>query len=135
MDEAGKMVSEDGTEVTVEGTVEDQEVEKDEDGQEVIKVYIFKADSGEDDMGEQPVNRTIGYFWVSEIQVVETWGKPYLLVGTPLIVFNSAGESVDISDGDTESVALTEASGQTLREKMVYMSVGDSHHNQGNHGE
>lgn len=49
--------------------------------------------------------------------------------------FNSAGESVDISDGDTESVALTESSGQTLREKMVYMSVGDSHHNQGNHGE
>lgn len=49
--------------------------------------------------------------------------------------FPSAGESVDISDGDTESVALTESSGQTLREKMVYMSVGDSHHNQGNHGE
>ncbi|KAM8899540.1 zinc finger Y-chromosomal protein 1 isoform 3-T3 [Spinachia spinachia] len=94
LDEAGKMVSEDGTEVTVEGAVEDQEVEKDEDGQEVIKVYIFKADSGEDDMGE----------------------------------------SVDISDGDAESVALTGSSGQTLREKMVYMSVGDSHHNQGNHG-
>ncbi|KAM6907690.1 zinc finger Y-chromosomal protein isoform 2-T2 [Xenentodon cancila] len=93
LDEAGKMVSEDGTEVTVEGAVEDQEVEKDEDGQEVIKVYIFKADSGEDDMGE----------------------------------------SVDISDGDTESMALTESSGQTLREKMVYKSVGDSHHNQGNH--
>ena len=53
MDEAGKMVSDDGTEVTVEGAVEDQEVEKDEDGQEVIKVYIFKADSGEDDMGER----------------------------------------------------------------------------------
>nr|XP_046266785.1 zinc finger X-chromosomal protein isoform X2 [Scatophagus argus] len=94
LDEAGKMVSEDGTEVTVEGAVEDQEVEKDEDGQEVIKVYIFKADSGEDDMGE----------------------------------------SVDISDGDTECGALTETSGQALREKMVYMSVGDSHHNQGNHG-
>ena len=47
------MVSDDGTEVTVEGAVEDQEVEKDEDGQEVIKVYIFKADSGEDDMGER----------------------------------------------------------------------------------
>ncbi|XP_061818374.1 zinc finger Y-chromosomal protein 1 isoform X3 [Nerophis lumbriciformis] len=93
LDEAGKMVSEDGTEVTVEGAVEDQEVEKDEDGQEVIKVYIFKADSGEDDMGE----------------------------------------SVDISDGDMDNVALTESSGQTLREKMVYMSVGDSHH-QGNHG-
>ncbi|XP_057677435.1 zinc finger X-chromosomal protein isoform X1 [Corythoichthys intestinalis] len=92
LDEAGKMVSEDGTEVTVEGAVEDQEVEKDEDGQEVIKVYIFKADSGEDDMGE----------------------------------------SVDISDGDMENMALTD-SGQTLREKMVYMSVGDSHH-QGNHG-
>ncbi|XP_051902721.1 zinc finger X-chromosomal protein isoform X4 [Hippocampus zosterae] len=91
LDEAGKMVSEDGTEVTVEGAVEDQEVEKDEDGQEVIKVYIFKADSGEDDMGE----------------------------------------SVDISDGDMENVALTD-SGQTIREKMVYMSVGDSHH-QENH--
>uniref|UniRef100_A0A1A8SKD7 Zinc finger protein, X-linked n=1 Tax=Nothobranchius rachovii TaxID=451742 RepID=A0A1A8SKD7_9TELE len=94
LDEAGKMVSEDGTEVTVEGAVDDHEVEKDEDGQEVIKVYIFKADSGEDDMGE----------------------------------------SVDISDGDADSVALTESTGQTLREKMVYMSVGDSHHNQGNHG-
>ncbi|XP_077362072.1 zinc finger Y-chromosomal protein isoform X3 [Festucalex cinctus] len=92
LDEAGKMVSEDGTEVTVQGAVEDQEVEKDEDGQEVIKVYIFKADSGEDDMGE----------------------------------------SVDISDGDMENVALTD-SGQSLREKMVYMSVGDSHH-QENHG-
>lgn len=32
-------------------------------------------------------------------------------------------------------MALNESSGQTLREKMVYMSVGDSHHNQGNHGE
>ncbi|KAG7274368.1 hypothetical protein CRUP_028689 [Coryphaenoides rupestris] len=53
LDEAGKMVSDDGTEVTVEGAVEDQEVEKDEDGQEVIKVYIFKADSGEDDMGAE----------------------------------------------------------------------------------
>uniref|UniRef100_A0A1A8IHL5 Zinc finger protein, X-linked n=1 Tax=Nothobranchius kuhntae TaxID=321403 RepID=A0A1A8IHL5_NOTKU len=94
LDEAGKMVSEDGTEVTVEGAVDDHEVEKDEDGQEVIKVYIFKADSGEDDMGE----------------------------------------SVDISDGDADSVALTESTGQPLREKMVYMSVGDSHHNQGNHG-
>lgn len=93
LDEAGKMVSEDGTEVTVEGAVEDHEVEKDEDGQEVIKVYIFKADSGEDDMGE----------------------------------------SVDISDGDNESLALAD-SGHPLREKMVYMSVGDSRHNQGNHG-
>ncbi|KAK7926085.1 hypothetical protein WMY93_008395 [Mugilogobius chulae] len=91
LDEAGKMVSEDGTEVTVEGAVEDHEVEKDEDGQEVIKVYIFKADSGEDDMGE----------------------------------------SVDISDN--ESMTLTD-SGHPLREKMVYMSVGDSRHNHGNHG-
>ncbi|CDQ69986.1 unnamed protein product [Oncorhynchus mykiss] len=76
LDEAGKMVSDDGTEVTVEGAVEDQ-VEKDEDGQEVIKVYIFKADSGEDDLGE------------------------------------------------TEDAALTDSTGRTLREKMVYMSQGD----------
>ncbi|XP_067085397.1 zinc finger Y-chromosomal protein 1 [Osmerus mordax] len=94
LDEAGKMVSDDGTEVTVEGAVEDQEVEKDEDGQEVIKVYIFKADSGEDDMGE----------------------------------------TVDVSDGEPESVAMADTSGRPVREKMVYMSVGDSHHNQGNHG-
>uniref|UniRef100_A0A8C2C4F8 C2H2-type domain-containing protein n=1 Tax=Cyprinus carpio TaxID=7962 RepID=A0A8C2C4F8_CYPCA len=53
LDEAGKMVSGDGEEVTVEGAIDDQEVEKDEDGQEVIKVYIFKADSGEDDLGER----------------------------------------------------------------------------------
>lgn len=52
LDDAGKMVSGDGDEVTVEGAIDDQEVEKDEDGQEVIKVYIFKADSGEDDLGE-----------------------------------------------------------------------------------
>ncbi len=52
VDDAGKMVSGDGEEVTVEGAIDDQEVEKDEDGQEVIKVYIFKADSGEDDLGE-----------------------------------------------------------------------------------
>lgn len=55
MDDAGKMVSGDGEEVTVEGAIDDQEVEKDEDGQEVIKVYIFKADSGEDDLGERAV--------------------------------------------------------------------------------
>ncbi|KAL0993995.1 hypothetical protein UPYG_G00116530 [Umbra pygmaea] len=85
LDEAGKMVSDDGTEVTVEGAVEDQEVEKDEDGQEVIKVYIFKADSGEDDLGE----------------------------------------TVDVSDGDTEEVAMTDSTGRTLREKMVYMSQGE----------
>uniref|UniRef100_A0A8C6SXD3 C2H2-type domain-containing protein n=1 Tax=Neogobius melanostomus TaxID=47308 RepID=A0A8C6SXD3_9GOBI len=85
------------------GAVEDHEVEKDEDGQEVIKVYIFKADSGEDDMG--------------------------MCYDCSLIVC----ESVDISDGDNESLALTD-SGHPLREKMVYMSVGDSRFNQGNHG-
>ncbi|XP_059404829.1 zinc finger Y-chromosomal protein 1-like isoform X2 [Carassius carassius] len=80
LDEAGKMVSGDGDEVTVEGAIDDQEVEKDEDGQEVIKVYIFKADSGEDDLGE-PVD-------------------------------------------------LAEPVVRPLREKMVYMSVGDAHHTQ-----
>ncbi|XP_076867690.1 zinc finger Y-chromosomal protein 1 [Brachyhypopomus gauderio] len=90
LDEAGKMVSADGEEVTVEGTIGDQEVEKDEDGQEVIKVYIFKADSGEDDLGEP----------------------------------------VDIGEGESETLALTDTVGRPLREKMVYMSVGDSHHTQ-----
>uniref|UniRef100_A0A8C1BWF9 C2H2-type domain-containing protein n=1 Tax=Cyprinus carpio carpio TaxID=630221 RepID=A0A8C1BWF9_CYPCA len=88
LDEAGKMVSGDGEEVTVEGAMDDQEVEKDEDGQEVIKVYIFKADSGEDDLGE----------------------------------------TVDL--GENEAVALAEPVVRPLREKMVYMSVGDAHHAQ-----
>ncbi|RXN03311.1 zinc finger Y-chromosomal 1-like protein [Labeo rohita] len=88
VDDAGKMVSGDGEEVTVEGAIDDQEVEKDEDGQEVIKVYIFKADSGEDDLGE----------------------------------------TVDL--GENEAVALAEPVVRPLREKMVYMSVGDAHHTQ-----
>ncbi|XP_016296848.1 zinc finger Y-chromosomal protein 1-like [Sinocyclocheilus anshuiensis] len=88
LDEAGKMVSGDGEEVTVDGAIDDQEVEKDEDGQEVIKVYIFKADSGEDDLGE----------------------------------------AVDL--GENEAVALAEPVVRPLREKMLYMSVGDAHHTQ-----
>ena len=44
------------------------------------------------------------------------------------------GETVDVSDGEPESVALADTSGRPVREKMVYMSVGDSHHHQGNHG-
>ena len=53
VDEAGKMVSGDGEKVSVEATLEGQDGEdKDEDGQEVIKVYIFKADSGEEDLGK-----------------------------------------------------------------------------------
>lgn len=88
LDDAGKMVSGDGEEVTVEGAIDDQEVEKDEDGQEVIKVYIFKADSGEDDLGE----------------------------------------TVDLDESET--VTLAEPVVRPLREKMVYMSVGDGHHTQ-----
>ncbi|XP_056602359.1 zinc finger Y-chromosomal protein 1 [Triplophysa dalaica] len=88
LDDAGKMVSGDGEEVTVEGAIDDQEVEKDEDGQEVIKVYIFKADSGEDDLGE----------------------------------------TVDLDESDT--VALAEPVVRPLREKTVYMSMGDGHHTQ-----
>ncbi|XP_030624043.1 zinc finger Y-chromosomal protein 1 [Chanos chanos] len=51
LDEAGKLVSDDGAKVTVKGLEDQVEVEKDEEGQEVIKVYIFKADSGEEDLG------------------------------------------------------------------------------------
>lgn len=53
VDEAGKMVTGDGEKVTMEAALEEQDGEdKDEDGQEVIKVYIFKADSGEEDLGK-----------------------------------------------------------------------------------
>ncbi|XP_030648280.1 zinc finger Y-chromosomal protein 1 [Chanos chanos] len=91
LDEAGKMVSGEGEEVRVEEAIDEQEVEKDEDGQEVIKVYIFKADSGEDDLGE----------------------------------------TVDIGENETQAVAVADSTGRPLREKMVYMSVADSHHTQG----
>ncbi|XP_061103296.1 zinc finger Y-chromosomal protein 1 isoform X3 [Conger conger] len=49
LDEPDKMVQSDEAEMTAEGGVNDQG--KEEDGQEVIKVYIFKADSGEEDLG------------------------------------------------------------------------------------
>lgn len=54
MEEPGKIVSDDDAKVTTEGTLEEQDDgEKDDDeGQEVIKVYILKADSGDDDLGE-----------------------------------------------------------------------------------
>lgn len=53
VDEAGKVISDEDAKVTVEGTLEDPEdVEKDDDdGQEVIKVYIIKAHPGEEDLG------------------------------------------------------------------------------------
>ncbi|XP_012688701.1 zinc finger X-chromosomal protein isoform X2 [Clupea harengus] len=94
LDEAGKMVSGDGEKVSVEATLEGQDGEdKDEDGQEVIKVYIFKADSGEEDLG-----------------------------GT-----------VDIDESELdvdEGVELVDSTGLPIREKMVYMSVGDAHETQ-----
>lgn len=54
VEEPGKIVSDDDAKVTTEGTLEEQDDgEKDDDeGQEVIKVYILKADSGDDDLGE-----------------------------------------------------------------------------------
>lgn len=56
MDEAGKVVSDEDAKVTIEGTLEDSEdVEKDDDGQEVIKVYIIKAHPGEDDLGTSQI--------------------------------------------------------------------------------
>ncbi|KAL1248744.1 hypothetical protein QQF64_022062 [Cirrhinus molitorella] len=52
LDEAGKVVSDEDAKVTIEGTLEDSEdVEKDDEGQEVIKVYIIKAHSEEEDLG------------------------------------------------------------------------------------
>uniref|UniRef100_A0A3B1KB71 Zinc finger protein X-linked n=1 Tax=Astyanax mexicanus TaxID=7994 RepID=A0A3B1KB71_ASTMX len=94
LDETGKIVSDEDAKVTVEGTLETQEdVEKDDEGQEVIKVYILKADPGEDDLG-----------------------------GT-----------VDIGDADidvADSVELVDPSGLPIREKMVYMSMGEANQNQ-----
>lgn len=53
VDETGKIVSDEDARVTVEGALEDQdEAEKDDEGQKVIKVYIYKADPEEDELGE-----------------------------------------------------------------------------------
>lgn len=54
MEEPGKIVSDDDAKVTTEGTLEEQDdgEKEDDEGQEVIKVYILKADSGDDDLGE-----------------------------------------------------------------------------------
>lgn len=53
VDEAGKVVSDEDAKVTIEGTLEDPEdVDKDDEGQEVIKVYIIKAHPGEEDLGK-----------------------------------------------------------------------------------
>ncbi|XP_076146212.1 zinc finger X-chromosomal protein isoform X1 [Alosa pseudoharengus] len=94
LDEAGKMVTGDGEKVTMETALAEHDGEdKDEDGQEVIKVYIFKADSGEEDLG-----------------------------GT-----------VDIDESELdvdEGVELVDSAGLPIREKMVYMSVGDAHQTQ-----
>ncbi|KTF95755.1 hypothetical protein cypCar_00010836 [Cyprinus carpio] len=52
LDEAGKVVSDEDAKVTIEGTLEDPEdVEKDDEGQEVIKVYIIKAHPEEEGLG------------------------------------------------------------------------------------
>ncbi|XP_028822655.1 zinc finger X-chromosomal protein isoform X2 [Denticeps clupeoides] len=89
LDEADKIVSDDGAKVTVSPTLEDHE----EKGEEVIKVYIFKADSGEEDLG-----------------------------GTV---------DIDEHELDVESVELIDSAGLAIKEKMVYMSVGDAHQDQG----
>lgn len=54
VDEAGNVISDEDAKVTVEGTLEDPEdvVKDDDDGQEVIKVYIIKAHAGEEDLGK-----------------------------------------------------------------------------------
>ncbi|XP_026093351.1 zinc finger Y-chromosomal protein-like isoform X3 [Carassius auratus] len=52
LDETGKVVSDEDAKVTIEGTLEDPEdVEKDDEGQEVIKVYIIKAHPEEEGLG------------------------------------------------------------------------------------
>ncbi|XP_052398435.1 zinc finger X-chromosomal protein-like isoform X3 [Carassius gibelio] len=52
LDETGKVVSDEDAKITIEGTLEDPEdVEKDDEGQEVIKVYIIKAHPEEEGLG------------------------------------------------------------------------------------
>uniref|UniRef100_A0A8C1YTZ3 Zinc finger X-chromosomal protein-like n=1 Tax=Cyprinus carpio TaxID=7962 RepID=A0A8C1YTZ3_CYPCA len=96
LDEAGKVVSDEDAKVTIEGTLEDPEdVEKDDEGQEVIKVYIIKAHPEEEDLdvakitdevymevvvgGEDPgnVQRTIDNASLSRDFMPVAWAAAY----------------------------------------------------------
>ncbi|XP_043082298.1 zinc finger Y-chromosomal protein 1 isoform X2 [Puntigrus tetrazona] len=96
LDEAGKVVSDEDAKVTIEGTLEDpDDVEKDDEGQEVIKVYIIKAHPEEEDLdvakitdevymevvvgGEDPGNaqRTIDSASLSKDFMPVAWAAAY----------------------------------------------------------
>jgi len=120
VDETGKVVSDGDAKVTIEGTLEDAEdVDKDDDeGQEVIKVYIIKAHSGEEDLGKSV--SCMSLYFISNI-----WG---------LHIYGSfTGGTVDIEDAELdvdETVELVDHSGMPIRQKMVYMSMDEANQSQ-----
>lgn len=119
VDEAGKVVSDGDAKVTIEGTLEDAEdVDKDDEGQEVIKVYIIKAHSGEEDLGK-PVSCMALYF-ITNIWCLHIYGS-------------FTGGTVDIEDAELdvdETVELVDHSGMPIRQKMVYMSMDEANQSQ-----
>lgn len=77
MEEPGKIVSDDDAKVTTEGTLEEQddgEKDDDDEGQEVIKVYILKADSGDDDLGESSVGTGVA------VKIKKHWSQVHVSV-------------------------------------------------------
>uniref|UniRef100_A0A673G6F0 Zinc finger Y-chromosomal protein 1-like n=1 Tax=Sinocyclocheilus rhinocerous TaxID=307959 RepID=A0A673G6F0_9TELE len=88
LDEAGKVVSDEDAKVTIEGTLEDPEdVEKDDEGQEVIKVYIIKAHPEEEDLGMFELSSSCVYMSIGEasqnqddINVVKITDEVYMEV-------------------------------------------------------
>lgn len=133
VDEAGKVISDEDTKITVEGTFEDPEdvekVDDDDDGQEVIKVYIIKAHPGEEDLGKlhsskiQPPSFITFVFYSFICTVLFSY----------IIKFDFSGGTVDIGDAELdvdETVELVDSSGMPLREKMVYMSMDEANQSQ-----
>lgn len=52
VDETGKIVHDENGEMSMDPGMSENDDPSKEDSAEVIKVYIFKADSGEDDLGK-----------------------------------------------------------------------------------
>lgn len=129
VDEAGKVVSDEDAKVTIEGTLEDSEdVDKDDEGQEVIKVYIIKAHPGEEDLGKSVFCMALFFITNTSFYCII-----YISIWCLHIYGKFTGGTVDIGDTELdvdETMELVDSSGMPIREKMVYMSMDEANQNQ-----
>lgn len=139
MEEPGKIVSDDDVKETAEVTLEEQDdgEKEDDEGQEVIKVYILKADSGDDDLGESTLGMGVivkSKHWslacASVCQCSHSVSPGFFVISHAYLIC-CLGGTVDIGDADIdvdETVELMDPS--ALSDKMVLMPVGEANQNQ-----